>query len=72
MEVHYVYNNNNRRLVTITYGDVLYLNEGIHLDLDTWIVPGQIRNLNLNFKNGCHSSNSPLIRVHPRVKNNIK
>ena len=23
------------------------LNEGIHLDLDTWIVPGQIRKANL-------------------------
>ena len=23
------------------------MNEGIHLDLDTWIVPGQIRNANL-------------------------
>ena len=24
------------------------MNEGIHLDLDTWIVPGQIRKANLN------------------------
>ena len=24
-----------------------YMNEGIHLDLDTWIVPGQIRKANL-------------------------
>ena len=23
------------------------MNEGIHLDLDTWIVPGQIRKANL-------------------------
>ena len=23
------------------------MNEGIHLDLDTWIVPGQIRTANL-------------------------
>ena len=23
------------------------MNEGIHLDLDTWIVPGQIRKVNL-------------------------
>ena len=23
------------------------MNEGIHLDLDTWIVPGQIRRANL-------------------------
>ena len=25
----------------------LRMNEGIHLDLDTWIVPGQIRKANL-------------------------
>ena len=25
----------------------IYVNEGIHLDLDTWIVPGQIRKANL-------------------------
>ena len=25
------------------------MNEGIHLDLDTWIVPGQIRKANLYF-----------------------
>ena len=24
------------------------MNEGIHLDLDTWIVPGQIRKANLS------------------------
>ena len=30
------------------------MNEGIHLDLDTWIVPGQIRKANLcrGFGNG--------------------
>ena len=27
------------------------MNEGIHLDLDTWIVPGQIRKANLLFFN---------------------
>ena len=26
---------------------LLLMNEGIHLDLDTWIVPGQIRKANL-------------------------
>ena len=26
------------------------MNEGIHLDLDTWIVPGQIRVLELGIK----------------------
>ena len=25
-----------------THGHIIELNEGIHLDLDTWIVPGQI------------------------------
>ena len=27
--------------------DYELMNEGIHLDLDTWIVPGQIRKANL-------------------------
>ena len=34
------------------------MNEGIHLDLDTWIVPGQIRKANL-----CSSDVSGLILV---------
>ena len=33
------------------------MNEGIHLDLDTWIVPGQIRKANL-----C------IIIIHARLK----
>ena len=40
------------------------MNKGIHLDLDTWIVPGQIRKANLcrglgnsyKPKNGCMAS----------------
>ena len=53
----HIYNNNNRRLVTLaehtsdharpSYIYIYYMNEGIHLDLDTWIVPGQIRKANL-------------------------
>ena len=35
------------------------MNEGIHLDLDTWIVPGQIRKANLINNN---NNNRNLIR----------
>ena len=45
------------------------MNEGIHLDLDTWIVPGQIRKANLcRFKVEALDNYTPslnLTRVHP-------
>ena len=33
--------------ILLFYSYNFILNEGIHLDLDTWIVPGQIRKANL-------------------------
>ena len=36
------------------------MNEGIHLDLDTWIVPGQIRKANL-----CRGSGNRYTQMAP-------
>ena len=38
------------------------MNEGIHLDLDTWIVPGQIRKANLCGAE-CHNCEHPQLSI---------
>ena len=45
------------------------MNEGIHLDLDTWIVPGQIRKANLC--RGLGNRYTPAITIESIIYNII-
>ena len=43
------------------------MNEGIHLDLDTWIVPGQIRKANLCRGLGNRYTPAGTEVIYPRI-----
>ena len=43
------------------------MNEGIHLDLDTWIVPGQIRKRVLNVINAQLQFRSTVVIYHKKI-----